>query len=289
MFGGGTLAVVSNVGALMMSNDGRDAVLGAIATLAPGNALVILDATKSGAKGPSRVALAKAVTEAKGYVREFQSPKANSLTGWIQREAADRGIAIEPSAANELANRVGGFVLQNDAERPFQTRTASSELDKLALYRGSAPITAADVRALVAEAIPGTVWGFVDAVAERKAGQAVGLLEDLIETTPEPVLLVMLHRRVRELLEIADLVGSGQSLPAVGKALGIKSEFRVRTLSGQARNWTVAELTDALDGLLELDAMVKHAPGSNADDAQRRLAFTLWVMDHVARRERRSA
>ncbi len=47
-----------------------------------------------------------------------------------------------------------------------------------------------------------------------------------------------------------------------------------------------AELADALDGLLELDAMVKHAPGSEGTDAQRRLAFTLWVMAHVPRRAR---
>ena len=38
-----------------------------------------------------------------------------------------------------------------------------------------------------------------------------------------------------------------------------------------------------LDGLLELDAMVKGAPGSIADPAQRRLAFVLWVADRVGR------
>jgi DNA polymerase III delta subunit len=289
MFGGGTLAVVSNVGALMVSNDGRDAVLGAVATLAPGNALVILDTTKSGAKGPSRTGLAKAVSEAKGYVREFPSPKADSLAGWITREAHDRGVELGPGAAKEIATRVGGFVQQNDAERPFQTRTASSELDKLALYRDAAPITVDDVRALVAEAVPGTVWGFVDAVGDRQVDLALALLEDLLEGTPEPVLLTVLHRRLRELLEIGDRVASRESLPAVAKAMGMKSEFRVKTLAGQARGWSTAELTGALHGLLELDAMVKHAPGFDADEAQRRTAFTLWVIDHVPRRERSSA
>ena len=41
------------------------------------------------------------------------------------------------------------------------------ELDKLALYRGADPIAADDVRALVAEAVPGSVWAFTDAVGER--------------------------------------------------------------------------------------------------------------------------
>jgi DNA polymerase III delta subunit len=289
MFGGGTLAVVSNVGALMQSNDGRDAVLGAIATLAPGNALVFLDVTKSGMRGPSKVVVSKAVAEAGGVVREMSSPKGDGLAGWIAREAQDRGVALAPDAAKELAARLGGFVQQNDVERPFLTRTASSELDKLALYRGSATVTVEDVQALVAEAMPGTVWGFVDAVGERKVAAAASLLDDLIETTPEPVLLVMLHRRVRQLIEIIDRVAARESLPAIAKALGMKSDYQVRTYAAQARNWTVDELADALHGLLELDAMVKHAPGWDADEYQRRLAFTLWVMDHVSRRERRSA
>ena len=65
--------------------------------------------------------------------------------------------------------------------------------------------------------------------------------------------------------------------------MGIGSDYRAGTLAGQAKGWTTAELTAALDGLVELDAMVKGAPGAGQDEAQRRLAFSLWVMDHVAR------
>jgi DNA polymerase-3 subunit delta len=290
MFGGGTLAVVSNVGALTMSNDGRDAVLGAVATLAPGNALVILDATRSGASGPSKggMKVSKAIGDAQGVVRGFESPKAGGLANWIEGEARNRGIDLGAGAAKELATRIGGFVTQNDADRPFQTRTASSELDKLALRNSSGRVTIADVEALVAEATPGTVWGFLDAIGERKVGRALNLLEDLIETTPEPVLLSALHRRIRELIEVGDRLSSGEKLPSIARAMGLK-EYPARLRLEQARYWTVAELTNALDGLLELDAMAKHAPGSNVDDAQWRLACTLWVMDHVPRRERRSA
>ena len=58
--------------------------------------------------------------------------------------------------------------------------------------------------------------------------------------------------------------------------------FRVQKLVGQARRWTLPGLADALDGLMELDAMVKGAPGSGATDEQRRLAFALWIRDQVA-------
>jgi DNA polymerase III delta subunit len=90
-----------------------------------------------------------------------------------------------------------------------------------------------------------------------------------------------LHRRIRELIEIGDRIAAGERLPAIGKAMAINSEFRLRTLSGQARGWTPSELTSALDALVELDTMVKGVPGEERDDAQRHLAFGLWVMDHA--------
>ena len=135
------------------------------------------------------------------------------------------------------------------------------ELDKLALYRGTAPIGPDDVRALVAEAVPGSVWAFTDAVGERRVEPALEFLERLFESTPEPVLLAVLHRRVRELLETRDRLDAGERLPAIGKAMGINTEYRMEKLRDQARLWTTTELIAALDGLVELDAMVKGAPG----------------------------
>ena len=140
-----------------------------------------------------------------------------------------------------------------------------------------------DVRALVPEAIPASVWAFSDAVGERHRDKALELLGRLLDVTPEPILTTVLHRRIRELLEMNDRLASGERLPAAAKAMGIASEYRAQTLAAQARGWTVPELRSALDGVLELDAMVKGAPDTGQDAAQRRLAFTLWVIDHVDR------
>ena len=40
----------------------------------------------------------------------------------------------------------------------------------------------------------------------------------------------------------------------------------------------------ALEGLLELDALVKGVGGRSADAARQRLAFDLWITDRVAPR-----
>jgi DNA polymerase III delta subunit len=283
MFGGGTLAIVTGVGALAKTSERRDELIRTIGLIAPGNGLVFLEATKTGAKAPSPKKLVDALQAAGGTVRPFVTPKAGSLTGWIENEAREQGMTLGPGAAKEIAQRLGAFVTQGDVERRNQTWMAAGELGKLALYRDGAPVTVDDVRALVPEAIPASVWAFSDAVGERQRDKALDLLARLLDATPEPILTNVLHRRVRELLEMNDRMASGERLPAAAKAMGIASEFRAQTLAGQARAWTVPELHAALDGVLELDAMVKGAPDTGQDAAQRRLAFTLWVVDHVGR------
>ena len=145
-----------------------------------------------------------------------------------------------------------------------------------------------DVRALVAEVVPDSTWAFLDAVAERRVAMAAPALDRLLETTPEPVLTVQLHRRLRELLIAADLV-SRRARPAdIVKAIG-GHPFRAQKLADQARAWTVTELEDAIEGVMDLDAMVKNAPDSGSTERQRRLAFALWIEARVAPRRQPTA
>src|SRR5439155_485139 len=160
LFGGGTLALVTNAGALTVRVEDREAFLGLISFVAPGNALVVVEQAPSGAKNPGQAKVADAIRAAGGLVRLFESPREGALANWIDSEARDRGIPLGPGAAKELASRV----------------------------------------------------------------------ERLVD---------------------------------------------------QARRWRAAELAAALDGLLEVEAVIKGAPGRWAGDAQHRLAFTLWIADHV--------
>jgi DNA polymerase III delta subunit len=281
MFGGGTLAAVTNVGALAVKGEDRDALLGLLTLVAPGNGIAFVESTATGAKEPGQKRLVDAIRAAGGEIQAFRAPKAGELAGWIEHEARERGVLLASGAAKELAARVGGFVTDNDADRRNQTRMASGELDKLALYRSTEPVSAEDVRALVSEAVPGSVWALTDAVGLRDAGRASALLDRLAPATPEPVLLAVLHRRIRELIEIAGHLANGEREETLPRALGLHP-FRVQQVATQARRWSAAELQAALEGLLELDAVVKGAPGFPDSEAQRRLGFTLWIVERVA-------
>ena len=282
MFGSGSVAIIRGAGALVRSSEGKAQLFEAIATIAPGNGLVVLEETESGAKDPPSKTVADAVRGAGGDVRPFVAPRQDALAAWIETRARERQIKLATGVARELATRVGGFVREGDVERQYQGRLAVMELEKLALrHAEDEPVTVEDVHDLVPEAVPGSMWAFVDAVGQRRRNRALELLERLIEDKPAPVLLAVLHRRIRELIEVQDRLERGESPGSLVRSMRLQP-FRAETLAGQARAWTGPELDAALDGLVALDAQVKGVGGRASTEARDRLAFDLWITDRVA-------
>ncbi len=279
LFGGGTLVVVVEPGPLIRSAADRAALQAVMTGLAPGNGLVFLDPTDGTARrSASSDALRDAVAAAGGQTAEHRAPSEGRLAAWIEARAAERRIPLEPGAARVLGERVGGYVREGDIDRRRMGIQAVNELEKLALYRDGEPIRPVDVEALVAESVPTSTWAFLDALGERRITVAVGALDRLLATTPEPLLLALLHRRLREILEVADRLAAGMSLQAAARELKLKP-FRAERLAAQARRWELAELDAAIVGLAELDARVKGVPPASA--AQRRAAFVLWLRERV--------
>jgi len=282
MFGGGSLVILRGAGGLIRSNDQRDLLLGALASIAPGNGLAIVEETESGAKEPPSKTLSEAIRAAGGEIRQFKALREGALAGWIEERARERQIKLAGGVARELATRVGGFVREGDVERQQQGRIAVMELEKLALrHVDDQPVTVEDVQALVPEAVPGSMWAFVDAVGMRQRVRALELLERLIEDKPAPVLLAVLHRRIRELIEVQDRLERGESPGSLVRSMRLVP-FRAETLARQARAWNGPELDAALEGLVELDAQVKGVGGRASTDARDRLAFDLWITDLAA-------
>jgi DNA polymerase III delta subunit len=191
------------------------------------------------------------------------------------------GINLERTAAQALADRVGGSVNEGDVDRRGIGSLAVAELEKLSLYRLDGPVTADDVAALVPDAVPSSVFGFLDAVANRNVSRAAQLLDRLLDSTAEPIILTQLHRRIREVLVAKDFPGGRSANADLVKALGVHPYVAEKAVAASAR-WTVTELEDALEGVQELDAAVKGVEGSYGSDRQRRLRFASWLHAHVA-------
>jgi DNA polymerase III delta subunit len=280
MFGGGTLVMVAEPAPLVATKPLAARMAETIAAIAPGNGLAFLDLVDGSAsyrRPASLETLRNAVAAAGGEVREFKAPTRDQMPGWIGARARERGISISPPAAALLAERVGANVRERDVDRRRQRELALAELDKLALYRLDGQIGPDDVKALVADAVPGSTWAFLDAVGMRRAHEAAELA-DRLDDVPGPVLIVHLHRRIKELIEIADMVAAGSPAATIIRTLKL-NPYRAERLAEQARTWTMPELQAALEGLLELDAVLKGREGGG--ELRRRSAMSLWIVERV--------
>jgi DNA polymerase III delta subunit len=164
---------------------------------------------------------------------------------------------------------------------------ASAELEKLALYRPNGTIAREDIDELVAEAVPGSTWAFLDAVGSRRSSEAATLVRRLLdEAMPIQVMTTQIHRRMRELIVVADHLAAGTKPQDIVRELRLQP-FRAQKLAEQARTWQQPELDQALSALLELDMLSKGigADGSpmTISDDRSQLALIAWIGTHVAR------
>ena len=190
-------------------------------------------------------------------------------------------MTLGPARRRSWPTRIGGFVTEGDVERRYQTRVASMELDKLALYRDDGPVTVDDVRALVAEAIPGSIWAFSDAVGERKPVQPLALLDACSRRPRSRSCSRSSTGGSASCSRSATGWRPGERSPSCCQGDGIASEFRARTLAAQARAGRCPSCTPRWTACSSSTRWSRARRAPFADAAQRRLAFTLWVIDHV--------
>ena len=289
LFGGGTLVVVRQPGWIARESAGKARLAALIADVASGNALVFAELAGQDGKVPASTdELRAAVAAAGGTVTQFGAIGRERMIGWLERRARELGISLGPGAAQLLAERVGATVREGDVDRRRQSELANSELEKLALYRPDCIVSRDDVADLVAEAIPGSTWAFLDAVALRRGGEAARLADRLLaDGTALPVLTTQLHRRLRELILVRDHLDAGTRPPELVKALKLQP-FRAQKLAEQAATWTAPELESALAGLVELDLRSKgiSTDGSTVQMSDERdaLAICLFLAERLRQR-----
>jgi DNA polymerase III delta subunit len=287
LFGGGTLVIVRQPIALMRETQGRDRLLQLVRSVPSGNGLALLDLASGSAKRTkASEQLADAVVAARGHVQEFPALTRDRMERWIAGRATELGVRLEPAAAQLLAERVGAHVREGDVDRRRQSALANAELEKLGLYRPGGSVSAADVAELVSEAVPGSMWAFLDAVGSRRTRIAVELAARLeAQGSPLPVIVSQLHRRLRDLLVVRELLGAGTRPNELPRLLKLQS-FRAQKLGEQAGTWSLEDLEGALEGLLALDLESKGIAldGSTPQmsDERSALALEVWIVEWVA-------
>ncbi|MGE5598569.1 MAG: DNA polymerase III subunit delta, partial [Bacteroidota bacterium] len=144
---------------------------------------------------------------------ECAACKRPEAVSWAQGRARQAGLTLAPEAAQLLVGTVGTSL-----------RAIAVELEKAAVYLGGEreALTEADLRLLLGTEREDDVFKLVEAAGQGDAGQALRILGDLLALgEPEPVLLSLLARHVRQVLLAGHLRAAGKKSGEIASALGV--------------------------------------------------------------------
>jgi len=176
---------------------------------------------------------------------------ARAIPRWIADQFKLNGARVEPEAARLLAELVGDDLYE-----------LAGEIEKLATWAGAAEVTTADVEAIVAPRAESPPWNLTDAWGRRDVGGVLRAAERMLDRTGDPVsrtiprLVGSLTNHVRRARAAHALEAEGVSASEAASRLGVKP-YPAQKLYAQVRNFSAAELDDALIRLAELDHALK--------------------------------
>ena len=253
LFGGSRLVVVEDVDGTPNS-EGRltggwkaadtKAVTEYLATPSPDTVLALVAAE---VKADS--ALGKAVAKV-GDVLAYDVPK-RALAKWVAEQFRLQEASADAEACRALLELVGDNVDE-----------LAAEIEKLAVWADGDRITERDVQRLTAARAETSIFALTDAWGRRDQTAALRACEEILDRSPRPR-SSELHRVVSQLASHVARVRECQALAAEGvtarEAAGRlkRAPFYVEKLFGQARNFGIEELRDAIVRLAELDAALK--------------------------------
>jgi DNA polymerase-3 subunit delta len=178
-----------------------------------------------------------------------ESLSAGRLPGWCSTWAASHHAKqLSAEAAGLLVDLVGTDMGQLD-----------QEIAKLATYAGSAArIESADVDKLVGSSRAEITWKIFDALAQGKAGEALTILDRLLDQGEEPIrILGAFSMQLRRLAQAARLAQTGQPLDTALHEAGFTYPNQRKGAEQQLRYLGRRRLDRLYDWLLEIDLGLK--------------------------------
>ncbi len=175
------------------------------------------------------------------FSREYALPAPAQMRTWIIEETRRQSGQISPAAAVELADLVG-----------TNTQLASQEINKLLTYVNFLrAIELDDVKELVADVAPSSIFNMVDALAEGRQQLALQLLHELMDQDDPYRVFGMIIRQFRLLLQARELIDQGNRT-SIAASMKVHP-FVAEKLEKQAQRFSVANLKSIFRNLLEID------------------------------------
>ena len=181
-----------------------------------------------------------------GEIQEFPRLSIRQLPSWIVERVRKEGRRIDADAVEALVARVGPGL-----------RQMSLELEKLFAYVESLDrITRRDVEAAVSRLSESTIFMMVDAIGERRGGDALHYLDDILREDAPPYVLFMVARQFRMLMRASHLTAQRKPFAVVQEALGVPP-FVARKIAAQVQHFPPQVFSAIFARLAEADRAVK--------------------------------
>ncbi len=178
------------------------------------------------------------------YIRSCETPSGSGFVAWLQQRAATLGGSINRDSAELLAEWT-----QEDP------RLAAQELDKLLDYVAfQRSIEVADVEQCTPYRGQSSIFALVDAIGLRQGEQAIAKLHQVLQEDDANYAFAMILRQFRLILRARELIDSGKPPDRSVH----HSDFVVRKVASQARNFTLGDLERIYHELLEIDLASKN-------------------------------
>ncbi|MDR1043139.1 MAG: hypothetical protein LBL54_04460 [Clostridiales Family XIII bacterium] len=194
------------------------------------------------------------------------------VSGYLDREPRSDLFLLGSDVANIAAHARGGRDRAVVAGRPEEIvdRAAAGAGD----VSGGAPcvVTMADVVACMGTSIETDVFAMLDAVSAGRKGDSIELLRNITARGGNAFgLLALLTGQFEIMLGYRELKDRRTPMGEIMKALGVKSEYRLKKAAGFADRYSAERIADLLHRLYQVDRDIKSGLYNE------RLALTMFV------------
>ncbi|MGI6778170.1 MAG: DNA polymerase III subunit delta [Acetivibrionales bacterium] len=222
-------------------NSGADELAGYFKNLPDYTCLIFLEDEID-----KRTKTVKSVKE-HGLMVEFKYQKPADLVKWVIKVFKAKGKEIGIPAASWLVENC----------QPGMTYILN-EIDKVTAYTQQRDkVTIKDLENVCIKSIKTRIFDLTDAIGQKDSTKALKLLDDMVVLRePLPIILHMISRQFRHILEMKALCSEGCSLSQAASNIGLTPYAAKKTMQ-QTQNFTVDRLKKALERCLEIDTNIK--------------------------------
>ncbi|MDI3534448.1 MAG: polymerase subunit delta [Thermosediminibacterales bacterium] len=182
-----------------------------------------------------------------GEVVEFKPLKGQKLNQWIKNKFKKLGKTCDPEVVDILSASL------NDSMEKI-----NSEIEKIVAYSGeNENITINNLKSVTELAAQSQIFDLVDAVGEKDASKAISMVNNMVLTGEQPLMILfMIIRQLRLIYLVKLLSRKGKSFKEIQSQVKIHP-FVLKKVLSQGKNFSFESLKKALEFCFDIDYSLK--------------------------------